>query len=136
MLGRRGSNPRRRGRYLSVTSSDVETEMHHVAIAHDVVAPFNGLLARFAALRFAAELDEVFPPNHFSFDEAALEVGVNHAGGLRRRRAFAHGPGAHLLLARREVRDETQELVTRSDHGVEARLGETDAGQKVRAVSR
>ena len=35
--------------------SDVEAEVHHVAIAHDVVFAFDGELARFAALGFAAE---------------------------------------------------------------------------------
>ena len=39
--------------------------------------------------------------DHLGADEAALEIGVNHARGLRRGGADAHRPGAHFLRARR-----------------------------------
>src|SRR5450755_2808868 len=71
-------------------ASNVEAEVDHVTVTHDVVAPFDAQLARFAALGFAAERDQIFPPDHFGLDEAALEIGVNRAGGLRRGRALEH----------------------------------------------
>src|SRR5688572_31818004 len=36
-------------------------------------------------------------------DEAALEIGVDHAGGLRRGGAGRYGPGAHLLRPGGEI---------------------------------
>ena len=39
-------------------------------------------------------------------------------------RALADGPGAALVLARGEERDEAEQRVGRADHAVEARLGE------------
>src|SRR5258707_788607 len=68
-----GASPRHGGEL------DIKPKMHHVAIADDVVATFDGLLAGFATLGFTAVLDQVFPPDHLGLDEAALEVSVNDA---------------------------------------------------------
>ena len=44
------------------------------------------------------------PDDHLGADEAALQVGVDHAGALGRGRAGAERPRAGLLVARREER--------------------------------
>ena len=48
--------------------------------------------------------DQVVERDDLGLDEAALEVGVDDAGGLRRGRALADRPRARLLRAGREVR--------------------------------
>ena len=47
--------------------------------------------------------DEVVEGDDLGADEALLEVGVDHAGGLRRGGALVDRPGAHFLLAGGEV---------------------------------
>ena len=51
----------------------------------------------------ALEPDVVVEGDDLGADEAALEIGVDHARGLRRRRTGTHRPGAHLFLTGREV---------------------------------
>ena len=110
--------------------------MHHVAVAHDVLFAFGRELACIAALGLAAELHEVLPPDDLGLDEAALEVGVDDAGGLGGEGALRDRPGANFLHAGREIRREAQQLVAGADDGVEARLGQADAGEEVGAVLR
>ena len=57
--------------------------------------------------------DEVVVGDHLGADEALLEVGVDHAGGLRRQRAAAQRPGAHFLRAGGEVRQQAEQVVAR-----------------------
>ena len=57
--------------------------------------------------------DEVLVGDDLGADEAALEVGVDHAGGLRRGGAGAHGPGAHFLRAGGEIGLQPEQLVAR-----------------------
>src|SRR5881394_1172685 len=83
--------------------SNVEQEVHHVAVVDDVVLAFGAHLARVFRTLLAFERDEVVEGDRLRADEAALEVGVDHAGRLRRGVADVDGPGAHLLHAGGEV---------------------------------
>ena len=56
-----------------------------------------------AGLGDAAVLDQVVVADDLGFDKAALKVGVDDAGGLRRGPALVDRPGARLLLPRRQV---------------------------------
>ena len=49
-------------------------------------------------------LDQPVPLDHLGADEAALEVGVDRAGGLLRGRALGDGPRLDLVLAPRDLR--------------------------------
>ena len=62
--------------------SDVEAELHDVAVGHHVVLALHA--DRPASLAFSMEPsgDEVVEGDDFGLDEAALEVGVDDAGGL------------------------------------------------------
>lgn len=53
---------------------DVEAELHHVAVGHDIFLAFDADFAAGFCLSHGSGLDEVIEGNHFSFDEAALEV--------------------------------------------------------------
>src|ERR1700737_4251262 len=56
---------------------DVEAEDGGVAILENVLLPLNPHLAYSACLGPAARIDQVFPANHFGFDEAPLEIAVD-----------------------------------------------------------
>ena len=68
---------------------DVEAELHHVAVGHDIVLAFDPDLALGLGLVHGPGLDEVGEVNNLGLDEAALEVGVDDAGG--------HGGGVALV---------------------------------------
>src|SRR5262245_32329674 len=72
--------------------SYVEAKVHDVAVAHHVVLALDVELAVVAAARFTPEFDEIFPPDDLRLDEPLLEVGVNHACGLRCARPSRRGP--------------------------------------------
>ena len=59
-------------------------EMHDVAVLHDVVLAFEPQLAGIARAGLAAAGDIVVIGDGFGADEAAFEIAVNDAGGLRR----------------------------------------------------
>ena len=66
-----------------------EPEMHHVAVGDDVVLAFEPQLAGVARAGFAAIGDVVVIGDGLGADEAALEIGVDDARGLRRLGALA-----------------------------------------------
>ena len=67
-------------------ASDVESEVNHVAFLHDVGLALEPELAGFARAVLAAARDVLVVADDLGADEAALEVRVDRAGGLRRRR--------------------------------------------------
>src|SRR5262245_30867462 len=87
----------------------VEQEVHDVAVVDDVLLAFHAQLAGRLDARFAAVLVEVFERIDLRANEALLEVGVDHAGRLGRRRPLADRPRANLFLASREVRLQTEQ---------------------------
>ena len=66
-----------------LAGSDIEQEVQHVAVLDDVVLAFGAHLAGFLGALFALVLDEVVEGDGLGADEAAFEVGVDDAGGLR-----------------------------------------------------
>ena len=81
-------------------------------------------------LRVGARLDEVGPVDHLAADEAARDVGVDRGRGVERRLAAAERPGARLLLAGGEERDQVElvaeparDLVERRGRAVAERRG-------------
>ena len=59
-------------------------------------------------LGVGAGLDEVLPVDDLAADEAAGDVGVDRGGRVERGLAAAERPGARLLLARGEERDQVE----------------------------
>src|SRR5690349_435090 len=90
---------RAEGNGSPATGLHVEAELDDVAIAHDVVLALDAGLARGAGGGQRAGRDEVVVGNHLGLDEPALEVAVDDAGRLRRRRASLDRPGPGLLGA-------------------------------------
>ena len=55
-------------------------------------------------------------------DEAAFEIGVDNAGGLRCGVAFVNGPRTHFLHAGGEIGLQAEQIVARADKAVQAGL--------------
>ena len=85
--------------------SGVEAEEQHVAVLHDIFLAFVTRLAGFLGGNFAAQANEIIVGNGLGANEAAFEIGVDDAGGLRRLGALVDRPGARLLGADREIGD-------------------------------
>src|SRR5688500_8908178 len=120
-----------RSRFHQSLASDIELEVHHVAVAHDVLLALEPKLPGFATPRFPAERDEVLPPDDLGLDEAALEVAVDDPRRLRRLHPRRDGPCAHFLLARGEVAREPQEPVPGLDEPIEARRRHPEARKEL-----
>src|SRR5690606_19240392 len=103
--------PRPRGGPAGQTPSDIEPEQHHVAVLDDVVLALHAVEPLLTGGSDRAAGDQVVVRHGLGLDEAPLEVRVNHAGGLRRRVTGTDRPRAHLLLARREVRPQAEQVV-------------------------
>src|SRR6185436_12860349 len=103
-------------------SLDVEAEVDHVAVAHDVLLALQAQLARFLRALLAAVRDEIIVRRHLRADEAALEVGMDDARRLRRGGAARDGPRAYLLRTRREIGVQAEKRVCGADHAVQAGL--------------
>src|SRR5277367_6478650 len=113
---------------------DVEFEKEDVPVFYDVVFAFGAEEAFFFDGLFAAVFEEVVGGVAVGFDEAALEVGVDDAGGSGGFGAAFDGPGADFLHACGEVRDEVEEAVGGVDEAVEARLVEAEGLEEFGAL--
>src|SRR5512143_2605872 len=67
--------------------SDVEPEVHHIAVVDDVIPSFQPHPSGLLRAGFALEADVVVERDRFGADEALLKIRVNDAGGLGSRRA-------------------------------------------------
>ncbi|GAB3815905.1 hypothetical protein GCM10027605_64060 [Micromonospora zhanjiangensis] len=74
---------------------------------------------------------QVLVRDDLGLDEAALEVGVDDPGGLRRGRADRDGPGPGLLRPGRQVRLQAQGAEADPDQLVQTRLGLADQLQQL-----
>src|SRR5947209_7775022 len=97
---------------------DVEAKMNHVAVAHHVLLALEAELARLLGALLPTVRDEVVVRGDLGTDEAALEVGVNHAGGLRRGGATRNRPRAHFLRTGGEIGLQAEESVGCPDHAI------------------
>ena len=112
----------------------VEAEIDHVAILDDVLLALAAQQSLFLCRRDAAAADHVVEIDRFGADEAALDVGVDLARGLRGLGAVFDGPGAALVLAVGQERDEAEQRVGALDQAVEAGLLNAELLEEHRAV--
>src|SRR5690606_18734886 len=95
------------------TCSHVEPELDHIAVVHDVLLALHADLACRAGIGHGAGSHEVVVGHDLGLDEATLEVRVDDARRLRRRRALRDRPRARFLRARRRSEEHTSELHSR-----------------------
>src|SRR5260221_11101829 len=115
--------------------SHVEPEQHHVAVLDDVIAAFLAHLAGVLRPLLAVARDVIVVRDRLGADEAALEVGMDGAGGFGRRGAAPDGPGARLLRPGGEERDQVEQRVPGADPPRQAGLGEPEAAQEFAALA-
>src|SRR5215204_5493898 len=101
-------------------SLHVELEQQHVAVRDDVVLSFHAVESLLPRRGDRAAGDEVVVGNRLRLDEAALEVGVDDAGRLRRSVSDLDGPGADLLFTGGEVGLQAEQMVSGADQSVHA----------------
>ena len=115
---------------------DIESELHHVAVAGEVVLAFEADLAQLLGLRPRADGEQLVPLDDLGTDEPALEVGVDAPGALRRRRALVERPRPRLLVAGREERAQTEQVVGAADHPEQRAFAEPEALEHLRPLGR
>src|SRR6185312_17464636 len=76
----------------------IESKMHHVAVFHDVVFPFDTESAGVPRCCFRSVLDIVFIGDDLRFDKPFFEIGVDDACSLRGSPSVMDGPGPDLLF--------------------------------------
>lgn len=94
---------------LLLRSSNVELKMNDVAIFNDILLPFLTKFTRLLDLshgRFGGDALEIVKGAHFSLDETAFEIRVNHSGSLRGGGAVVYGPASDFFLYRAARRKE------------------------------
>src|SRR5699024_12537736 len=93
---------------------NVEFELHHLAVDHNVFLAFLADLASGAGFSHRACCVEVFEGDDFGLDEAFFKVGVNDTGSLRGGGALTDGPRAGFLRASGQVGLQAEGLETSS----------------------
>ena len=108
----------------------IETDMHDVAISHDVLLPLDLELARVLHGTLRSVLDEHLVRNYLSPDESTLEIRVNPSGRHARVRSTPDRPGAYLVFADGEERDQVEEPVRCPDEPRQRRLRDAKVIEK------
>src|SRR6188472_1406874 len=129
--GKRGSQAQRPER-----GSDVEAELDDVAVVHDVILALETCLATVPGLQDGAGVDQIDERDDLGLDEALLEVGVDHARGLRRLPALADRPRARFLRACRQVRLQAERVEADAGQLIQARLVLTGRRQQLGRILR
>src|ERR1700709_663764 len=117
-----------------IITSDVEQEIHYVAVVYDIFLSFGPHLPCFLRALLTLECNEVVEGDGLRANKHALEIRVNSAGGLRRGVADMNRPRPHFLHARREIRLQAEQLVTRANHAIQPRFFHTDIGEQLPPV--
>src|SRR3954469_6798365 len=100
---------------------DVEAELRHVAVSHYVVLALDAHPPRGAGSGHRPGGDQVVVRDDLSLDEAALEVRVDDARGLRDGEPLADRPRARLLRPGGEERLQAESV--EADPGQERQAG-------------
>src|SRR3984893_6567019 len=96
-----------------------ESEMHDAAVGEDVRLALKPPLPRCWRAGLAAERHVIVVGDGLGADEAALEVGMDDGGRLRRLGAARDRPGRRLLGARGEIGDQVEQGVAGANQPVE-----------------
>src|SRR5215208_6016102 len=121
-------------RPLGANASDVEANVQHVAVTDDVGLPLQPLERALRGLRVRARLDEVLPVDHLAADEPPRDVGMDRLGGVERRLSVAERPGARLLLAGGEERDQVERVAEAPRDLIEGRRAAVTEGSSLVVV--
>src|SRR6266404_2060167 len=111
------------------SGSQIEAEMHDVAVLDDVFGAFEAHLAGILGALLAVARDEILIGDGLGADEAFLEIGMDDAGRLRRLAAPGNGPALCFLRADGEEGHEVEQRIAGADDAGETGLIETERSQ-------
>ncbi len=108
-----------------------EAEDGDVAVLENVILAFEAVFAGFAGGGDAAQGGDVLVGDDLGLDEALLEIGVDHAGGLRGLGADVDRPSADLLFAGGEVGLQPEQGVGGADQRGDPGVGYAEVLEKL-----
>src|SRR5262245_14204763 len=104
----------------------IESDLDAVAVHDPVVAPFEPRPVALLGLRLAARLQQPVAGRHLGADESLGEIAVDGARRVQRAVPVVERPGAHLVRAHGEERDDPEQPVAGADHEREAVLSDPE----------
>src|SRR4029453_3899465 len=116
--------------------SFVETDLETVAILDTVLATLEAQQRFLPCRRVAADLEQAVPRHDLRADETLRQVAVDLPRGIHRPLAVADRPGAHLVGADREERDQAEQAVAGADDERQAVVDRTELLAEGRPVLR
>ena len=96
---------------------------------HDVFLALDPELAGFAGFCERAERDQIVEMHRLRGDKAALEIGVDHAGGRGRLVARVNRPGARFFFAGGEVSAQPEQMIDGADQRADAAALDAEVAQ-------
>src|SRR5579863_3910831 len=124
------------GRRRSFASSDVEAEVDDVAFLHHVVPALHAEKAGILYRLHPAEPEQVLVRRDLGAYEAALDVAMDRACGLRRFRPSPDRPSPALFFTGGEERHEVEEPVRGDDEAIEPARLHAELGRESRRLVR
>src|SRR5882672_8636515 len=118
----------------SVVNLSGMPDVHHIAVLNDVIFAFESQCAFGARVGFGTGFEKLILADGLCADEVFFQVGVNRPGGFLRARLSRNLPGAALVFARCEKRNQAQQFVSGPNQPHEAALSESIAGKKFRRI--
>src|SRR5919109_632508 len=86
--------------------------VHYVTVLHNVILAFQAQGSASAGIGFGTGFEQLIPADSFSADEVLLQVGVNGPGRLNSTCMNGNRPGAALVFAGGEERNQAEQGVS------------------------
>src|SRR5882724_9125007 len=106
--------------FLTNLGSHIEPEQNHVAVAYNIIFPFEANLPRFTSFRQGTGGNQVVIGNRFSGDKTALEIGMDSSGSSCCFFAGVNGPRARFLFAGGKKRAQAEQMINGPNECVHA----------------
>src|SRR5579883_3336616 len=119
----------------SASSAHIEAKVRDIAVLDHIILALQALHALLRGSgEGAAGGHEIVEASDFGADEATFDIGMDLAGSLGSLRALRHGPGAHLILAGGQERNQVKQAIADLNHAVRAQFGQAQRLQVLRRV--
>jgi hypothetical protein len=105
--------------------SDVESEVHHFALAYNVFLTLETHLPGVAGTGRALAGDVIGKANHLRTDEAVFKIRMDDTGSLGRGRPRPERPSANFLRTGSEVGLQPKQIAGCTNYSIEARFLKT-----------
>ena len=99
---------------LQSLHSNVESDIEHIAILHDIFSTFQSTQPPFAHLFFRSMQHQIIIGDAFGPNETAGKIRMDRTGRRYYTLACLQTPGANFVIAHREKADITQQFISGS----------------------